>query len=287
MSEPTSEEGVNKKADGVADETVPFRGGSLRLVENMDASLSIPTATSYRTIPVKLLEENRRIINEYLKTVNRPRISYTHIIALALVSALKEFPSLNSCYDPAGGTPAKRLKKSINLGVAVDTERKDGTRTLLVPNIKNADEMAFHQFVETYDEVLTRVRKGLLNPDDFQGTTITLTNPGTVGTVLSLPRLISGQGAIIATGTVGYPAEYHAWASHALSSLGLSRVQNPVSSWGKSRTCSWATSASTTSSSRISTCRRSPSAGRSTTPRPWPEAGRSAKTRKNKSASSN
>ncbi|MBM3791052.1 MAG: multifunctional oxoglutarate decarboxylase/oxoglutarate dehydrogenase thiamine pyrophosphate-binding subunit/dihydrolipoyllysine-residue succinyltransferase subunit, partial [Acidobacteria bacterium] len=208
------------------DEILPLRGSSLRAVENMDASLAVPVATSYRTIPVKLLDENRRIVNHFLEAAGRPKVSYTHVIAWALLQALQEFPSLNSCYEVADGNPQKRVRKAVRLGIAVDMERKDGSRTLLVPNIKDAGLMAFSAFVQAYDDTIAKVRKGLLSPEDFFGTTITLTNPGTVGTVLSAPRLMPGQGAIVATGTIGYPAEYHAWASRALSSLGLSKVMN-------------------------------------------------------------
>jgi multifunctional 2-oxoglutarate metabolism enzyme len=206
------------------DESVPIRGGSLRVAENMEASLTIPTASSYRAIPVKLLEENRRIINNHMEADNRGKISFTHLITWALLKALREFPALNSAYQVVDGEPRRLVRRAINVGIAVDIERKDGTRTLLVPNIKNAGGMSFPEFVRAYDETIARSRKGTIDPSDFQGTTITLTNPGTVGTIASLPRLMQGQGAIIATGNIGYPAEYHAWSPRALSSLGLSKV---------------------------------------------------------------
>jgi len=206
------------------DELVALRGGVLRIVENMDASLSVPSATSYRTIPVKLLEENRRIVNEHQKEHNLNRVSYTHIIAWALVRAMCEFPVLNSSYELVDGGPHRRMKKAVNLGVAVDLERKDGSHTLLVPNLKNAEGLSFPEFVQAYDSTIEKVRKGTVDPADFQGTTVTLTNPGTVGTYMSLPRLMTGQGAIIATGAIAYPTEYHAWSPRALSSLGLSQI---------------------------------------------------------------
>ncbi len=224
------EETVNREENGqpraAAEEALPLRGGAQRLAENMQASLAIPTATSYRAIPVKLLEENRRIINEHMGAAGGPKVSYTHLIAWALVAALKEMPSLNSCYAVIDGVPHKKLRREIHLGIAVDMERKDGTRTLLVPNIKNVERMTFRQFLEAYDATIDRVRRGTLDPEDFQGTTVTLTNPGTVGTLLSLPRLMEGQGAIVATGAVDYPAEYRAWDEQALSALGLSKVMN-------------------------------------------------------------
>jgi 2-oxoglutarate dehydrogenase E1 component len=237
MSMPNDETGVERtRLPGVTveqppepagrhdEELHPLRGGSLRIVENMDASLAIPTATSYRAIPVKLLEENRRIINTHLEAANRGKISFTHLISWALLRALRHFPSLNSSYETVDGASHRRVPAAINLGIAVDVERKDGSRTLLVPNIKDAGSMSFQEFVRAYDETIARVRKGTVDTSDFQGTTLTLTNPGTVGTISSLPRLMKGQGAIIATGLIGYPAEYHAWSPRALSSLGLSKV---------------------------------------------------------------
>jgi 2-oxoglutarate decarboxylase len=205
-------------------ELIPIRGGNVRIIENMDASLAVPTATSYRTIPVKLLEENRRIINEHMAAANRPKVSFTHLIAWSLLRALRRFPSLNASYEIVDGAPFRRVKNSIHLGVAVDQERKDGTRTLIVPRIKDADRMSFPEFLNAYDETIRKTRSGSLDPSELQGSTVTLTNPGTVGTVSSLPRLMKGMGAIIATGNIGYPPEFHAWSPAALSSLGLSQV---------------------------------------------------------------
>ena len=197
----------------------------------METSLGVPTATSNRTIPVKLLEENRTIINQHLEAGRRGRISFTHIIAWAIVQAVRHFPSLNSSFQVVDGIPHRRVRRTTNLGVAVDLERKDGTRSLMVPNIKNAQSLTFDQFVQAYENVVGRVRTGSLEPADFQETTITLTNPGTVGTVLSQPRLMAGQGVIVATGAIGYPPEYHAWSPRALSSLGLSKIMNISSTY--------------------------------------------------------
>ncbi len=202
----------------------PIRGGNLRVVENMDASLSIPTATSYRIIPVKLLEENRRIINDHLDAGGPAKVSFTHIICWAIVQALRAFPFLNASYDRTDGSPKRTTKRDVNLGIAVDYTRKDGTRTLLVPNLKSVDKMSFATFWGSYNTLIGRIRKGVIEFSDFQDTTITLTNPGTVGTYSSIPRLMKGQGAVIATGSIGYPSEYHAWSPRALSSLGLSKV---------------------------------------------------------------
>jgi 2-oxoglutarate decarboxylase len=205
-------------------EIVPIRGAALKIVENMEASLSVPTATSQRRIPVKLLDENRRIINKYLAENDRGKASYTHLIAWAILRALDEYPQLNDAYELIDGKAARQRHESVNLGVAIDLEKKDGTRSLLVPNIKNANQLRFAEFLKAYDSVVKRAREGKLQLPDFQGTTISLTNPGTIGTVASTPRLMSGQSVIIATGAIEYPAEYQAMAPEALSQLGISKA---------------------------------------------------------------
>jgi multifunctional 2-oxoglutarate metabolism enzyme len=220
----SQDQSLARAAAAKPDSVQPIRGGSLRVAENMEVSLAIPTATSYRTIPVKLLEENRRIINEHLSERGSAKVSFTHLICWAIVQAIRAFPSINSSYEIIDGTPHCRTKHNVNLGIAVDHTRKDGTRTLLVPNIKSVDQMSFESFLAAYNIAIERIRKGIMDPSDFLGTTITLTNPGTVGTYFSVPRLVKGQGAVIATGSIGYPEEYHAWSPQALSSLGLSKV---------------------------------------------------------------
>ncbi len=205
-------------------DVIPIRGAALKIVENMDASLAVPTATSQRRIPVKLLDENRRIINEYLQENDRGKVSYTHLIAWASLRALDEFPQLNDGYETVAGAPARIRRVQVNLGVAIDLTKKDGTRTLLVPNIKDAGKLRFPEFVKAYDDVIKRAREGKLQIADFQGTTISLTNPGTIGTVASTPRLMVGQSLIIATGAIEYPAEYQAMAPEALSQLGISKA---------------------------------------------------------------
>ncbi|MDQ6651501.1 MAG: multifunctional oxoglutarate decarboxylase/oxoglutarate dehydrogenase thiamine pyrophosphate-binding subunit/dihydrolipoyllysine-residue succinyltransferase subunit [Acidobacteriota bacterium] len=205
-------------------EATPIRGGALKIVENMEASLSVPTATSQRRIPVKLLDENRRIINKNLQENRRGKASYTHLIAWALLRALDAFPQLNDAYGIVDGTPARLRRPGINLGVAIDLAKKDGSRTLLVPNIKDANKLRFSEFLQAYDDVVKRAREGKLQIADFQETTISLTNPGTIGTVSSTPRLMSGQSVIIATGAIEYPAEYQAMAPEVLSQLGISKA---------------------------------------------------------------
>jgi 2-oxoglutarate decarboxylase len=204
-------------------EAIPIRGGARKIVENMEASLSVPTATSQRRIPVKLLDENRRIINKHLED-DGGKASYTHLIAWAILRALEKFPQLNDGFDLINYEPARLRRADMNLGVAIDLAKKDGTRTLLVPNIKNASKLRFAEFLAAYDDVVRRAREGKLQIADFQNTTISLTNPGTIGTVASTPRLMAGQSVIIATGAIEYPAEYQAMSPVALSQLGISKA---------------------------------------------------------------
>ncbi|HVS21690.1 MAG TPA: multifunctional oxoglutarate decarboxylase/oxoglutarate dehydrogenase thiamine pyrophosphate-binding subunit/dihydrolipoyllysine-residue succinyltransferase subunit, partial [Pyrinomonadaceae bacterium] len=152
------------------------------------------------------------------------KASYTHLIAWAIVHALAEFPQLNDGFEIVADQPSRVRRESVNLGIAIDLEKKDGTRTLLVPNIKNATALDFSQFLDAYDDIVKRARAGKLQIPDFQNTTISLTNPGTIGTVASTPRLMAGQSVILATGAIEYPAEYQAMAQEALSQLGISKA---------------------------------------------------------------
>ena len=205
-------------------EAIPIRGAALKIVENMEASLAVPTATSQRRIPVKLLEENRRIINRHLQDNASGKASFTHLIAFALLRALDEFPQMNDGFDVVDDQPVRVKRESVNLGIAIDLEKKDGTRSLLVPNIKDANRMRFSEFLHAYDDVVQRAREGKLQIPDFQGTTISLTNPGTIGTVASTPRLMAGQSVIIATGAIEFPAEYQSIHSSILPQLGISKA---------------------------------------------------------------
>jgi 2-oxoglutarate dehydrogenase E1 component len=205
-------------------EAIPLRGAALKIVENMEASLAVPTATSQRRIPVKLLHENRLLINHYLQENGRRKASYTHLIAWSILRALDKFPQLNDGFQVQDGIATRLRREDVNFGVAVDVEKKDGSRTLLVPNIRQANRLRFSQFLENYDDVVKRAREGKLQVSDFQNTTISLTNPGTLGTVASTPRLMPGQALIVATGAIEYPAEYQAMTSEALSQLGISKA---------------------------------------------------------------
>jgi multifunctional 2-oxoglutarate metabolism enzyme len=205
-------------------QTKALTGASKKIVENMEQSLTVPTATSFRQIPVKLLEENRRIINEHLQSSGRGKVSFTHLIAWAIVQSAKKYPALNNGFGLIDGQPARVQNNGINLGIAIDIEKKDGSRNLLVPNIKHCESMNFAEFFAAYNEQVKKARDGKLEIADFQGTTISLTNPGTIGTVASNPRLMAGQSAIIATGAIEYPAEYQAMTAGALSQLGISKT---------------------------------------------------------------
>jgi multifunctional 2-oxoglutarate metabolism enzyme len=211
-------------AEYLAGERMQIRGPALKIVENMESSLAVPTATSARQIQIKLLDENRRWINRHRDSQGKGKTSYTHFIAWAMIKAVEKFPQMNDGYDEADGVAFRVRRPDVNLGVAVDVQKKDGSRTLLVPNVKGANRMSFTQFIDAYQDVVARARAGKLQVSDFQGTTISITNPGTIGTVASNPRLMSGQGAIIATGAIEYPAEYAAMTEEALSQLGISKI---------------------------------------------------------------
>jgi 2-oxoglutarate dehydrogenase E1 component len=213
------------------DIATPIRGGAVRLVENMEASLTVPTATSIRTIPVRTLEENRRILNKHRDATGGTKISFTHVVAWTILRALDAFPRLNDAYAELDGRPHRIQRDAVRLGVAVDVQRKDGGRTLLVPNIKDANKLDFATFLAAFDDLIARARKGTISPDDFLGTTVSLTNPGTVGTTSSAPRLMPGQGLIVATGALDYPAEYRAMAPRTLSLLGISKVMTVTSTY--------------------------------------------------------
>ncbi len=220
------------------DETEPLRGAAARTAENMEASLAVPTATSVRTVPAKLLEVNRQILNNHLERsvtgatgsaapggpVGTHKVSFTHLIAYAVVRALGDFPNLNSRFVSEDGKPIVVRHQHVNLGLAVDVKRRDGSHSLLVPRIAEADTMDFAAFWRAYEALIAKVRNGDVSPDDFAGTTCTITNPGMIGTVHSVPRLMAGQGFILGVGTIGYPAEYEGADPQALAQLGVSKI---------------------------------------------------------------
>ena len=206
--------------DGVA-----IKGAAARIVTNMEASLAVPTATSFREIPAKLLEVNRRIMNGYLGRTQGGKVSFTHLIGYAVVRAIAdEVPAMNASYLEVDGKPRLVRHEHLGLGLAVDVAKDDGSRTLLVPCIRDADTLDFRGFWAAYEEVIKKVRNNKLSPDDFAGTTVSLTNPGTIGTERSVPRLMPGQGLIVGVGRLDYPAAYEAADPRVLADLGLSKV---------------------------------------------------------------
>lgn len=207
-----------------AGESELLRGASLRIAQNMTASLSVPTATSQRQVPIKLLDENRRLINEYRQANDQSKISFTHLIAWAAVCALKEMPRLNDAFNTSAGEAERLHRSRINWGIAVDVLKKDGTRTLLVPNVKGAETMNLSRFAAAMEDVIGRARTGALVPEDFSDTTVSLTNPGPVGTTSSVARLMPGQGLILATGAIDFPPGFSAMAPQTLARLGVSQV---------------------------------------------------------------
>ncbi|MCJ1712711.1 multifunctional oxoglutarate decarboxylase/oxoglutarate dehydrogenase thiamine pyrophosphate-binding subunit/dihydrolipoyllysine-residue succinyltransferase subunit [Curtobacterium sp. VKM Ac-2922] len=206
------------------DVATPLRGMAKTLASNMDASLTVPTATSVRTIPAKLMIDNRIVINNHLRRARGGKISFTHLIGWAMVQALKDFPSQNVFYEERDGKPFVVAPAHVGLGIAIDVPKKDGTRSLLVPSIKRAETLTFGQFLSAYEDLVKRARDNKLTPADFQGTTISLTNPGGIGTVHSVPRLTKGQGAIIGAGALEYPAQFQGSASKTLVELGIGKT---------------------------------------------------------------
>ncbi len=186
-------------APGGAAPGIQMKGAAARLVANMTASLGVPTATSFRDVPVAVLDQRRKALNAAMAP---KKVSYTHLIAWALVQAAKQFPVMTHAFAEIEGQPHRLVPEGIHLGLAVDVEKKDGSRTLVVPVIKHAESMDFAAFHTAYENLVTKARTNALLPDDYKGATMTLTNPGTIGTVASVPRLMAGQGSIIATGAI-------------------------------------------------------------------------------------
>jgi 2-oxoglutarate dehydrogenase E1 component len=215
----------------------PLRGAAGRIVANMTASLDVPTATSFRVIPARLLEVNRRILNNQLsRTGSAGKVSFTHLIGYAVVEALRSTPVMNSSFVAADASDPKAVPsvvrhEHVGLGIAVDSEKSDGSRTLLVPVIKDADQLDFRAFWSVYEELVRKVRANRVNADDLTGATVTLTNPGTIGTVQSVPRLLPGQGVIVGVGAIDYPAEWQAADPRVLAELGISKVVTLTSTY--------------------------------------------------------
>ena len=206
------------------DEVAPLKGMAKALAANMDQSLQVPTATSVRTVPAKLMIDNRIVVNNHLRRTRGGKVSFTHLIAWAMIKALKELPSQNVFYDEVEGKPVAVHPANINLGIAIDMPKPDGTRGLLVPGIKRTQNMGFADFLLAYEDVVFRAREGKLVADDYAGNTISLTNPGGIGTVHSVPRLMKGQACIIGAGALEYPAEFQGSSKRTLADLGIGKT---------------------------------------------------------------
>ena len=216
------ERGPTEDGSG-AEEAQALKGPAAVIARNMAASREVPTATSVRVVPAKLLEVNRRILNGYLSSTHGGKVSFTHLIGYAVAKALGEMPVMNSSYTELDDKPAVIHHAHIGLGLAVDIEKPNGSHTLLVPVIKNADTLDFRSFWVAYESLIRKSRNKKLGADDLAGATASLTNPGTIGTVQSVPRLMPGQGVIIGVGAIDYPAEFQATDPAMLAKLGVSK----------------------------------------------------------------
>ena len=209
----------------------PLRGVAARVVQSMEGSLSVPTATSVRVVPAKLMIDNRTVINNHLKRGRGGKVSFTHLIGYAMVKAIRSMPEMNTFFTDLDGKPAIGHPEHINLGIAIDLAKADGSRQLLVPSIKGCEGLDFAQFWSAYEDIVRKARAGSLTVEDFAGTTISLTNPGTIGTVHSVPRLVQGQGLILGVGSLNYPAEFHGANEQALADLAISKVVTITSTY--------------------------------------------------------
>uniref|UniRef100_UPI0028BDD581 multifunctional oxoglutarate decarboxylase/oxoglutarate dehydrogenase thiamine pyrophosphate-binding subunit/dihydrolipoyllysine-residue succinyltransferase subunit n=1 Tax=Citricoccus sp. TaxID=1978372 RepID=UPI0028BDD581 len=223
---PSEPEKTKKKGseETTEDKVSPLRGMSRAVAKNMDASLSMPTATTVRDVPAKLLIDNRVVINNHLKRSRGGKVSFTHLVGYALIRALAQYPAMNVLYREVDGKPSIVEPAHINFGLAIDLPQKDGSRTLVVPNVKGAESMNFIDFWRAYEDLVKRARDNKLGLDDYAGTTVSLTNPGGIGTVHSVPRLSEGQAAIIGVGALNYPAEFQGASEKTLNRLAVSKT---------------------------------------------------------------
>ncbi|HYM51135.1 MAG TPA: multifunctional oxoglutarate decarboxylase/oxoglutarate dehydrogenase thiamine pyrophosphate-binding subunit/dihydrolipoyllysine-residue succinyltransferase subunit [Candidatus Limnocylindrales bacterium] len=211
--------------------SIPMRGPHAALVKYMEESLQIPTATSFRTVRVDVLDQRRRQLNQGIQAQGRPeKLSYTHLVAWAIIRAVKEMPGMAVAFDRVDGVPT-RVARGIHLGLAVDVQRQDGSRMLIVPVIHDADRLDFAAFRDQYETLVARARSGKLSTADITGASIVLTNPGGIGTVASVPRLLKGQGTIVAAGAIGYPPEFASMPESGLRQLGVSKVMTLTSTY--------------------------------------------------------
>ncbi|MFD3559430.1 multifunctional oxoglutarate decarboxylase/oxoglutarate dehydrogenase thiamine pyrophosphate-binding subunit/dihydrolipoyllysine-residue succinyltransferase subunit [Streptomyces sp. NPDC058686] len=212
-------------------EFVTLRGPSAAVAKNMNASIEVPTATSVRAVPVKLLFDNRIVINNHLKRARGGKISFTHLIGYAMVQAIKAMPSMNYSFAQKDGKPTLVKPEHVNFGLAIDLVKPNGDRQLVVAGIKKAETLNFFEFWQAYEDIVRRARDGKLGMDDFTGVTVSLTNPGGLGTVHSVPRLMPGQSVIMGVGSMDYPAEFQGTSQDTLNKLGISKVMTLTSTY--------------------------------------------------------
>ncbi|MFE1432964.1 multifunctional oxoglutarate decarboxylase/oxoglutarate dehydrogenase thiamine pyrophosphate-binding subunit/dihydrolipoyllysine-residue succinyltransferase subunit [Streptomyces griseoaurantiacus] len=212
-------------------EYVRLRGPSAAVAKNMNASLEMPTATSVRAVPVKLLFDNRIVINNHLKRARGGKISFTHLIGYAMVQAIKAMPSMNWHYAEKDGKPTLVKPEHVTFGLAIDLVKPNGDRQLVVAGIKKAETLNFFEFWQAYEDIVRRAREGKLTMEDFSGVTVSLTNPGGLGTVHSVPRLMPGQSVIMGVGSMDYPAEFQGTSQDTLNKLGISKVMTLTSTY--------------------------------------------------------
>ncbi|KOV71464.1 alpha-ketoglutarate decarboxylase [Streptomyces sp. AS58] len=212
-------------------ELITLRGPAAAVAKNMNASLELPTATSVRAVPVKLLFDNRIVINNHLKRARGGKISFTHLIGYAMVQAIKAMPSMNWSFGQKDGKPTLVKPPHINLGLAIDLVKPNGDRQLVVAAIKKAETLNFFEFWQAYEDIVRRARDNKLTMDDFTGVTVSLTNPGGLGTVHSVPRLMPGQSVIMGVGAMDYPAEFQGTSQDTLNKLGISKVMTLTSTY--------------------------------------------------------
>ncbi|MET8392301.1 multifunctional oxoglutarate decarboxylase/oxoglutarate dehydrogenase thiamine pyrophosphate-binding subunit/dihydrolipoyllysine-residue succinyltransferase subunit [Streptomyces anthocyanicus] len=222
-----------KDADAAPEgpELVTLRGPAAAVAKNMNASLELPTATSVRAVPVKLLFDNRIVINNHLKRARGGKISFTHLIGYAMVQAIKAMPTMNHSFGEKDGKPTLVKPAHINLGLAIDLVKPNGDRQLVVAAIKKAETLNFFEFWQAYEDIVRRARDNKLTMDDFTGVTVSLTNPGGLGTVHSVPRLMPGQSVILGVGSMDYPAEFQGTSQDTLNKLGISKVMTLTSTY--------------------------------------------------------
>ncbi|MCX3292149.1 multifunctional oxoglutarate decarboxylase/oxoglutarate dehydrogenase thiamine pyrophosphate-binding subunit/dihydrolipoyllysine-residue succinyltransferase subunit [Streptomyces sp. NEAU-H22] len=225
-----------KKAEPAAEapsgpEQIVLRGPAAAVAKNMNASLEVPTATSVRAVPVKLLFDNRIVINNHLKRARGGKISFTHLIGYAMVQAIKAMPSMNYSFAEKDGKPTLVKPEHVNFGLAIDLVKPNGDRQLVVAGIKKAETLNFFEFWQAYEDIVRRARDGKLGMDDFTGVTVSLTNPGGLGTVHSVPRLMPGQSVIMGVGSMDYPAEFQGTSQDTLNKLGISKVMTLTSTY--------------------------------------------------------